>query len=77
MKKILITGGCGFIGSSLVRKIVTDNLFKVINVDNLTYAGNLESLNEIKGSENYFFEKVDISDFNSIKDVFLNINLIM
>ena len=70
MKTILITGGCGFIGSSLVRKIVTDNLFKVINVDNLTYAGNLESLNEIRGSENYFFEKVDISDFNSLKDVF-------
>ena len=68
MKKILITGGCGFIGSSLVRKIVTDNLFKVINVDNLTYAGNLESLNEIKVRTT--FEKVDISDFNSIKDVF-------
>ena len=65
--KILITGGAGFIGSALIRYLIntTDNF--VINVDKLTYAGNLESLKLINQSSKYAFEQTDICDENQIK----------
>jgi len=58
--KLLITGGAGFIGSSVIRHIIQNTQDEVVNVDKLTYAGNLESLAEVSDSERYAFEQVDI-----------------
>ena len=69
-KKILITGGAGFIGSAVIRHIINNTDHSVINVDKLTYAGNLESLTSIENNERYTFEQVDICDANEIKRVF-------
>ncbi len=68
--KILITGGAGFIGSAVVRHIINNTSDSVINVDKLTYAGNLESLVSVENSERYAFEQVDICDRNSLDTVF-------
>jgi len=67
--KLLITGGAGFIGSALVRKAVSLG-HKVLNIDKLTYAGNLESLDTVQNSPNYFFEKVDICDSQLVQAAF-------
>lgn len=69
MKTILVTGGAGFIGSSVIRHLINDTKHKVVNVDKLTYAGNLESLVTISDNERYFFEQVDICDTEEIKRV--------
>ena len=58
--KILVTGGAGFIGSALVRHIINNTDNSVVNVDKLTYAGNLESLASIANNDRYLFERVDI-----------------
>ncbi|MDP5145083.1 dTDP-glucose 4,6-dehydratase [Shewanella sp. ULN5] len=68
--KILLTGGAGFIGSAVVRHIINNTKDSVINVDKLTYAGNLESLASIDSSERYVFEKVDICDRAELDRVF-------
>lgn len=68
--KILITGGAGFIGSAVVRHIIKNTNDSVVNVDKLTYAGNLESLHDVNASERYAFEHVDICDKDSINHVF-------
>lgn len=68
--KILVTGGAGFIGSALIRHIINHTSHEVVNVDKLTYAGHLESLEEISNSERYSFEKVDICDSKEIKRIF-------
>lgn len=70
MKKILITGGAGFIGSSVIRHIIDTTNHSIINVDKLSYAGNLESLTSIEKDPRYTFEQVDICDANEIKRVF-------
>ena len=70
MKTILITGGAGFIGSAVIRHIINNTRHSVVNVDKLTYAGNLESLDSIEDNERYSFEQVDICDANEIKRVF-------
>ena len=69
--KIIVTGGAGFIGSALVRHILKTTSDIVINVDKLTYAGNLESLSEVSDSEQYHFEKIDICDKAALDSVFL------
>ncbi|EMK3306571.1 dTDP-glucose 4,6-dehydratase [Vibrio vulnificus] len=68
--KILVTGGAGFIGSAVVRHIINDTQDSVVNLDKLTYAGNLESLTSVAGSERYTFEQVDICDRAELERVF-------
>ncbi|MCM8525857.1 MAG: dTDP-glucose 4,6-dehydratase [Lentisphaeraceae bacterium] len=67
--KILVTGGAGFIGSALIRFIINSTEHEVINVDKLTYAGNLESLLSVSDSTKYTFEQVDICDAKEIARV--------
>ena len=69
-KKILITGGAGFIGSAVIRHIINNTTYSVVNVDKLTYAGNLDSLESCRNDTRYAFEKVDICDSNEIKRIF-------
>lgn len=70
-KKILITGGAGFIGSHVVRRFVqTHKQYHVYNLDTLTYAGNLENLKDVEESPNYTFIKGDITHHEFLKDLF-------
>ena len=70
-KTIFITGGAGFIGSHVVRLFVTKYPdYKIVNIDKLTYAGNLENLKDIDQKPNYSFEKADIVDAQRINDLF-------
>ena len=64
--KILVTGGAGFIGSAVIRHVIQNTNNQVLNIDNLTYAGNLESLKEIEQHSNYQFKKIDICDTEQI-----------
>jgi dTDP-glucose 4,6-dehydratase len=74
-KTILITGGAGFIGSHVVRLFVNKYPdYKIVNLDVLTYAGNLENLRDIENKENYIFEKGDIVDEGYIKELFIKYN---
>ncbi|MGL5661542.1 MAG: GDP-mannose 4,6-dehydratase, partial [Aeromonas sp.] len=68
--KILVTGGAGFIGSAVVRHIIRDSQDCVINLDKLTYAGNLESLADVSKSDRYVFEQVDICNRAELDRVF-------
>ena len=70
MKKILVTGGAGFIGSAVVRHIIQNTQDSVVNVDKLTYAGNLESLTEVANNPRYAFEQVDICNRAELDRVF-------
>lgn len=70
-KNILITGGAGFIGSHVVRLFVNKYpQYKIINLDALTYAGNLENLKDIEDKGNYFFEKANILEPEKLKEIF-------
>ena len=72
-RNILVTGGAGFIGSHLVRLLVNKYpKYHIINLDLLTYAGNLENLKDIEHKENYSFVKCDICDFKKVKQVFID-----
>lgn len=68
--KILVTGGAGFIGSAVIRHIINNTQDSVINLDKLTYAGNLESLIEVSDNERYTFEQVDICNRAELDRVF-------
>ena len=68
--KILVTGGAGFIGSAVVRYIIENTHDSVVNVDKLTYAGNLESLESVENNPRYAFEQVDICDAKELARVF-------
>ena len=68
--KILITGGAGFIGSAVIRHIINNTQDSVINLDKLTYAGNLESLKSVSDSPRYHFEQIDICDRAGLDAVF-------
>ncbi|MDP0589531.1 MAG: dTDP-glucose 4,6-dehydratase [Candidatus Endonucleobacter bathymodioli] len=68
--KILITGGAGFIGSALIRHLLQNTADEVVNVDKLTYAGNLSSIDEVLPSDKYTFCQVDICDAAALAEVF-------
>lgn len=70
MKKIIVTGGAGFIGSAVIRHLIKQSNHIIINFDKLTYAGNLDSLREVDGSPRYHFEQVDICDPLEVQRVF-------
>lgn len=68
--KILVTGGCGFIGSNLVRLLIEQTQHEVINCDKLTYAGNIHSLADIADSDRYQHVCVDIADIDAVREMF-------
>lgn len=68
--RILITGGAGFIGSAVIRRVISTSNDEVINVDKLTYAGNLDSLAPVSSDKRYHFEKVDVCDAAAVQRIF-------
>lgn len=75
-RNILVTGGAGFIGSHLVRLLVNKYPdYNIINLDKLTYAGNLENLRDVEDKPNYEFVKVDITDADAVNEVFAKYNI--
>ncbi|MEJ2218697.1 MAG: dTDP-glucose 4,6-dehydratase, partial [Gemmatimonadota bacterium] len=67
---MLVTGGAGFIGSAVVRRLIRETTHAVVNVDKLTYAGNLDSVAPVADDPRYAFELVDICDRDALRDVF-------
>jgi len=68
--KVLITGGAGFIGSTLVKYLIDNTDYIIINIDKLSYSGNLESIKNIIDSDRHIFEQVDICDIENITRIF-------
>ena len=75
-RSIIITGGAGFIGSHVVRLFVNKySDYRIINIDKLTYAGNLANLKDIEDKPNYVFIKADICDFEKMREIFKQYNV--
>jgi dTDP-glucose 4,6-dehydratase len=70
MQCVLVTGGAGFIGSAVVRRLVRGGESRVVNVDRLTYAGNLDSLRDVEDHPAYSFHRVDIRDGEALREIF-------
>ena len=68
--KIIVTGGAGFIGSAVIRQYINESNHEIINLDALTYAGNLESLADVSQSDRYQFEHIDIRDYSKLSQLF-------
>ncbi len=68
--KILITGGAGFIGSALIRQIIDETNFSIVNVDKLTYAGSLQSIATVSNNPRYIFKQIDICNHVELKKIF-------
>ena len=76
MKSILITGGAGFIGSHLIKHMINRHPeYRIINLDKLTYAGNLENLRDVENNKNYLFIRADINDEEAMRKVFADHNI--
>ncbi len=76
MKNVIVTGGAGFIGSNFIRYVLDKNKdIKIVNVDKLTYAGNLENLKGLENNKNYVFEKADICDKEKIEEIVKKYNI--
>ena len=73
-KRIIVTGGAGFIGSAVIRKLIATRSWEVLNLDKLTYAGNLESLATVENNPRYKFVKADICDRDHIRKIFQDYN---
>ena len=69
--KIIVTGGCGFIGSTLIKKLIKHSKNKILNIDSLNHESMPESLYSIKNKKNYFFKKIDINDKDKLLQIFL------
>lgn len=70
MKRVIVTGGAGFIGSAVIRDLIENTDSIVLNIDKLTYAGNLNSLSSVSNSKRYFFEQVDICNRTELIKIF-------
>src|SRR3984893_119888 len=68
--RIIVTGGAGFIGSAVCRHLITETDARVVNVDKLTYAGNLESVRTVSGNSRYRFVQLDICEEAGVSDLF-------
>lgn len=68
--KLIVTGGAGFIGSALIRYLLKENNYEVVNIDKLTYAGNKKTIEPFQNNKRYHFEQLDICDAKSIKPLF-------
>ncbi len=69
MKSVIVTGGCGFIGSELLRQLVEIHGWRVLNIDLLTYAGHLENVASLEKSPLYSFEQMDICDRARVREI--------
>ena len=68
--KFLITGGAGFIGSAVIRNIINNTDYQILNIDKLTYAGNLDTLKSISNNKRYSFKKIDICSSKDVREIF-------
>jgi dTDP-glucose 4,6-dehydratase len=75
-KRVLVTGGAGFIGSHVIRRLLKNYPnYLIVNLDKLTYAGNLQNLSDVDSLPNYRFERVDITDAEAIRTVFTDLQI--